>query len=223
MMFTNPIGLLGLLAVPAVLVMHLFRRRLQRRSVAGLFLWAEQRLTADAGRKRSRLLQTRSLWFEMLAALMAALWLAGPVFGDPDARHVVIVLDNSASMTAVVDGSSARDRAIALLEARVAKLSASDRISVVRTGRRPKVLLGPAAPPGELALGLSEWAPSQPGHSVTQTAQFARELAGTQGSVWWVSDRGLDVQPAGISVCAVGQAAPNAAIASVTRYMVEDG
>ena len=81
MTLANPLGLLALLAVPAVVLLHTFRRRLQERRVAGLFLFLGDRLVADAGRTRTRLLQTPSLWLECLAAAALALWLAAPSFG----------------------------------------------------------------------------------------------------------------------------------------------
>ncbi|MBL9077743.1 MAG: BatA domain-containing protein, partial [Planctomycetes bacterium] len=92
MTFTAPLGLLALLAVPAVLVLHLFRRRLPERRVAGLFLWHGDRLVTTAGRTRTRLLRTPSLWLELLAAVVLAAWLAGLSFGGARARHLVVVL-----------------------------------------------------------------------------------------------------------------------------------
>jgi hypothetical protein len=43
MMFATPLGLLALLAIPAIVAIHLFRRRFPVRPVAGLFLWQIRR------------------------------------------------------------------------------------------------------------------------------------------------------------------------------------
>ena len=42
-MFQSPLGLLALLGVPAVVLLHLFRRRFERRPVSALFLWEAAR------------------------------------------------------------------------------------------------------------------------------------------------------------------------------------
>src|SRR5690606_6392902 len=105
MSFLSPWSLLALFAVPAIVVLHLYRRRLPDRRVAAVFLFFGERLAADAGRQRTRLLRTPSLWLECLAAALLALWLAGPSFGGVASRHVVFVLDDSASMAA---GDTAR-------------------------------------------------------------------------------------------------------------------
>ena len=60
MTFTAPLGLLALLAVPAVLLLHLFRNKLPQRRIAALFLFPPQALVAGAGRTRTRLLRTPS-------------------------------------------------------------------------------------------------------------------------------------------------------------------
>ena len=46
--FSNPLGLLALLAIPLVLYLHLFRRRFEPRRVSALFLFAADALPAAA-------------------------------------------------------------------------------------------------------------------------------------------------------------------------------
>ena len=61
MTFAAPLGLLALLAIPAIVAIHLFRRRFPVRPVAGLFLWQIGRQTPEAGRTIDRLPITTSL------------------------------------------------------------------------------------------------------------------------------------------------------------------
>jgi hypothetical protein len=155
MSFTTPLGLLALLALPAVVALHLFRNRLPDRRVAALFLFAEQSLIAGAGRTRTRLLRTASLWLELLAALLLALWLGGLSFGGTAAQHVVVVLDDSASMQA---GGHAR--AQQELRTRLGRLGSGDFVSVLRTGERPEVLAGPRARAADAEAALARCAAS---------------------------------------------------------------
>ena len=50
MTFAAPFGLLALLAVPAIVALHLFRRRLAERRVAGAFLFPATPVASDGGR-----------------------------------------------------------------------------------------------------------------------------------------------------------------------------
>jgi hypothetical protein len=77
MIFTSPLGLLALLAVPAIIGIHLFRRRFPVRPVAGLFLWQIGRQIPEGGGKISKLPITTSLILECLAALALARIVAG--------------------------------------------------------------------------------------------------------------------------------------------------
>src|SRR4029453_8131568 len=78
MIFTTPLGLLGLLAIPAIVAIHLFRRRFPVKPVAGLFLWQVVRQRPEGGGRIARLPITTSLILECLAALALTLVVAGP-------------------------------------------------------------------------------------------------------------------------------------------------
>ena len=71
---------LGLLALPAILVLHLYQRRFPRMAVAGLHLWGMHADAHDAGPKRERLPLTASLFLELLAALLLTLIVSRPRF-----------------------------------------------------------------------------------------------------------------------------------------------
>ena len=89
MIFTAPLGLLALLAIPAIVVIHLFRRKFPPRPVAGLFLWRVAQHTPEGGARISRLPITASLILECLAALALALLLAGARLKPADRKSVV--------------------------------------------------------------------------------------------------------------------------------------
>lgn len=213
MTFTTPIGLLGLLAVPVVLFVHLFRRQLRERRVAGLFLFTGQRLVADAGRTRTRLLRTPSLWCELLAATALGLWLGGPSFGGAVARHVVFVLDDSASLQC----GGAAERVRTAVHDRAMALGSGDRVTVLRTGPRPEVLVGPRALPSEVAPPLSAWRPARGRHDVLPALDLARELAAGPGEVVFCTDEAAPGDCSDLTVLGFGQAVANAAILSAQR------
>lgn len=212
MTFTAPLGLLALLGIPAVVLLHLYRRRLQQRRVAAVFLFLGERLVTDAGRTRTRLLRTPSLWLECLLALLLALWLAGPSFGGAAARHVVFVLDDSASMMA-----GGRAAAAAAVAARTGELSSHDRVTVLRTGQRPEILAGPRALPSEVGPALANWRPARPRHDPLPTLDLARELAAGLGEVVFCTDEKAPFGSQGITVLSLGETRPNAAILTAQR------
>src|SRR5687768_8613637 len=134
--FANPWGLLALLAVPAIIAIHLYRRRFPRMAVAGTFLWGGETEVRDTGRTRDRLPLTATLLLELLAATLLALVLAQPRLGSTGrVPHLVVVLDDSASMGAERgEAGSVRDAAVAEVEKRVGDLGRRAVITLVTTG-----------------------------------------------------------------------------------------
>ena len=190
MMFTTPLGLLALLAIPAIVTIHLFRRRFPVRPVAGLFLWQIVRQTPEGGGKVTKLPITTSLILECLAALALALILAGARLSSADvSQHLVVLLDDSASMAASnARGESPRDRAVRRVLGEVDRLGSGARITLVRSGDRPSVLAGPAALAVEAQPALERWNPEATHHSFALGLRLARELAGRTGQLMVVSD-----------------------------------
>jgi hypothetical protein len=188
--FADPLGLLALVAIPAIVAIHLFRRRFPVRPVAGLFLWRILRPTPEGGGKIARLPITTSLILECLAALALALILAGARLSSSGvSEHLVVLLDDSASMAAVnARGESPRDRAARRVLGEVDRLGAAARVTLVRSGDRPSVLAGPAALAVEARPALDAWKPDASHHSLAHGIRLARELAGRTGKLMVMSD-----------------------------------
>ena len=217
MFFANPWGLLGLLALPAITIIHLYHRRFPPRIVAVLHLWGSESRVPVAGRKRERLPISRSLIFELLAAFLLTLVLAQPRFGDLDAvRHFIAVIDGSASMSAVGSyGLSSRDRALGDLKARLDAAPRGSRVTIVSTGQRPVLLAGPAVDWAAAQEGVGDWQPTAMDHDVFPALDMASQLAEGGGEVLYYSDRlpGDDVPvPDQTTVIAVGESLGNLAI-----------
>jgi Ca-activated chloride channel homolog len=223
MIFTAPLGLLALLAIPAIIVIHLLRRRFPVRPVAGLFLWRLSTDVPDGGRRLDRLPITRSLLLELLAALALALIIAGAqLSSSTDAEHLVVLLDDSASMGAGEPGGErVRDRAVRRVLDEVERIGPRGRITIVRSGERPAVLAGPASFSAEAAPALEGWTPGARHHSLAPGLRLARELAGDAGSVLvltdTVPDGTADRLADGEQWAALGIALPNIAIVDAHR------
>ena len=216
-MFTNPLGLLALVAVPAIIALHLFRRRHQPRPVSALFLWQVAQSDPSAGRTRERLERTLSLILECAAAALLALALAGPRGCEQGGAHLVIVLDSTVSMAARTDGESAAEQAIAQIEARLDDLRGRDRVTILR--QDGSVLVGPQALAGEASAALRGWTPDGAGGDVGDALNLAMALAGG-GAVWAITDAPQPEDrawPSAVRRTALGAAADNLGFIDAAR------
>ena len=228
MEFANPLGLFGLLALPTILAIHLFHRRFPPLLVAGLHLWGEEVRVPTAGRKRERLPISRSLILELLAALLLTMVLAQPRVSDSGkVLHLIAVLDDSASMSAVgavgADETSSRDRAVAELSRRMEAAPRGSRATLILTGRRPVMLAGPAVEWDVAEASLSDWEPTLPRHDILPALDMAVQLAENGGDVVFMTDAmPADDQPfpTEAEVVAVGESLSNIAI-TAARWTVD--
>ena len=221
MYFANPWGLLSLLALPAIVVIHLYHRRYPPLLVAGLHLWGVETHTTTAGRTRERLPITATLICELLAALILSLVLADPRWGDlGKVVHLVVVLDNSASMSSRPPGleeKSFRDAAVEELDRRAKLLPRGSVVTVLRTARRPEMLAGPAVPWEEAKPKLDEWQPALPKHDFSPTWDLAAQLAAETGELLFLTDVVPDEKiatPKLMEIVSVGRALENVSISA---------
>ncbi len=217
MSFANPWGLLGLLAVPAILAIHFFHRRYPPLVIAGAHLWGIESEVQTVGRRWDRLPLSVSLLLELLAAILLAMLLSQPRLGIlGTAKHVVVVLDHSASMQAGAPNKPAfREQAIEELRKRMESLPAGSRVTVILSGPVPQTIAGPAERWETAQLRLKTWKPSLPEHSFQPAWDRAVQFADTSGEMLFLTDH-LPAEEAGVpsemEVIAVGEALRNVAI-----------
>jgi hypothetical protein len=219
-MFSSPLGLLALLAVPAVVGLHLYRRRYAPLAVGALFLWEEFADAPVSGRTRQPLTRSPSFWCEVLAALLAALAFSGPRLFESEVPHRVVVLDGSASMSAV-DGSdaSAWDRGRAFVLRELGALPARARVTLIASGPTPRTLAGPAAWRAEALAAVADFEPGAASHPLEPALDLARGLAG-DAAVLLVTDSSTSTG-SGVLTHAFGVPLENAAIVRALRSVLD--
>ncbi|HVX15284.1 MAG TPA: BatA and WFA domain-containing protein [Pirellulales bacterium] len=231
MAFTNPSALAWLaLAIPIV-IFYILKIRLRRLPVSTILFW--QQIFEEK--------QPRSIWehlrhllsllvqLAMLALLVLAL--AEPFFDweMAQARRLVLVLDNSASMRATDVAPSRFEHARDIARHYIDRLRPRDEMALVVAGTQPRVVCGLAAHRRTLWQALDTIEPSDGPTRVPEAVELARRLVsgGENGRVIVLSDgcfddatqwsAGKDVNGKDVELVAVGTHAANIGI---TRFQV---
>ncbi len=223
MIFGNPWGLLLLAAIPAVLAIHLYRRRFKPLVVTGLFLYGAPSLAPAAGRRREHLRRRRSLLFEILAILAATWFLSDPHIAEhQQGVHHVYLLDRRTTLTAQgTDGVTSIERARQALRSQWQAAPNSDRWTLIASGEPPQLLCGPAATLTQAESALATWQADQPWHELDSGLALAVALA-AGGTTTVISDREPAGLPPSVGIQAYGEALPSAGLASV-RWLRDGG
>lgn len=174
----------ALLAIPIILL-FILKIRLRRRQVATLLFWDQllQEHPPRAWWQRLRNLLALLLQLAFLALLVGAL--VEPLWSwqRRDARRIVYVIDNSASMAARDDGESQTrlEKTQAALEKMIASLRQEDTAAIVTAGGMPQVAIGTTNDVRMLADAVDRIQATDSPNQLADALELARRLVGDEG------------------------------------------
>jgi hypothetical protein len=174
----NPTALLWFALVVPVVGLYLLKVQPRRERVSTLFFWRElfQENKAQSLWRRLRHLVSLLLQLAFLALLVSAL--AEPVFDwqSRGARHVVLVIDNSASMNATDVTPTRLQRAREEALRVVAGMGFQDETAVVAAGSRARVVCGLTDHRATLRQALENVAATDGPTRVREAVELGRRL-----------------------------------------------
>ena len=107
MSFLYPLGLLGLIGVPLLIIIYILRSKYNEQTVPSTYLWTLSEKFFKRRNPLSGLTGIISLILQILTVIFASLLLARPIFVIPEsASEYCFILDGSGSMNTVKDGKT---------------------------------------------------------------------------------------------------------------------
>lgn len=215
----NPLGLLALLGIPAVLAIHFLQRKAVELPVSTLFLLERTQRDAASGRRFERIIPSIPLWMQLLAVLLLAWFLAEPrLQRSGSVQRIAVVLDSSASMTVF------RKEAISRLTAELPKFqgpASSVELTVMESSpSRPRLYAGSSVE--ELKAVLEKWNPLDGLTDPTQALRLARSLVSREGTVIYLTDTPAESLPFDARLISVGEPIENVGFTGVS-FTREEG
>lgn len=216
--FTFPIALFALLAVPVLVAIYWLRNRAKERQVSSLLFWMDVRQRWEGGQRIHRL-QTPLLFFlELLAIVLLAMAAAKPLMRAGDAaRPLVVVLDDSFSMLAGGEDSS-RNRAARAVESEL-RANRYEPVRFVLAGETPQVLGEATGSSDQAKRLLQNWKCGSAESKLGEAVAFAFELGGKRARVLVVSDHApaQEISDSRLQWWAFGSSLPNLGFINATR------
>ncbi len=112
MNFTYPLGLLGLIGVPILVIIYIIKNKYTEQTVTSTYIWTLSEKFLKRKNPINKLQKWISLVLQILAVVCVSFAIAHPTLALAGrANDYCFVLDGSGSMAAVVDGESRFDRA----------------------------------------------------------------------------------------------------------------
>lgn len=167
------------LAIP-ITIFYILKIRLRRVPVTTTIFWQQIFEEKQARSFFQNLRHLISLLLQLLLLLLFVLSLTQPYFNWEllQSRKLVLVLDDSASMSATVDGESRWQSAKTAAIQLVAGLRFRDEVAIIRAGADPTVICGFTGHERTLRTALDSVAPGDGPTHVPQAVAMARRLLG---------------------------------------------
>ncbi len=135
MSFIYPLGLLGLIGVPILILIYIIKSKYAEQTVASTYLWILSERFLKRKKPVSPIAGIISLILQILAVTVISLLIARPIITVPNsAKEYCFILDASGSMNMQKDGASRFDRAKAEIEELVDAATSGSRYTLVTVG-----------------------------------------------------------------------------------------
>jgi hypothetical protein len=214
--FNHPAAFWMLLGVPALLAIHCLQQRTRKVTISTLFLLEQLAPESRGGRSWDWLRNSRQLWLQLLAVLLATWVLAEPRWlRYESSQTIVAILDSAARMDAFRDEATraADDKFSAAAD----RATRTDWVVLSSDPRQPPLYRGPDRAAAEAALAA--WRPRLGTHDYAPAMRLGRELAGANGLVWFITDSRAK-RPPDQPAAGVGRPLENVGFASVSMTRI---
>ena len=131
--FIYPLGLLGLTAIPIVILIYLLRSRYKTKSVASTFIW-KRSLKYVKRRIPLNFIMSLLLILQILIVVVASLAIARPTVEPLETEEEIVILDASASMLATNGETTRFEAAKKKIEEAADKIGENHKMTLILAG-----------------------------------------------------------------------------------------
>ncbi|WP_418791930.1 vWA domain-containing protein [Phosphitispora sp. TUW77] len=204
MQFLAPAAWGFFLIIPVIVLFYLLRQKKTAYEISSILLW--QRVLADTMSQTpwQRLRRNLLMFLQLLLAFLLVLALMRPylVRIQQNSEDLMILLDTSASMSALENGSTRIDLAKEEITALVKSRKPGTRFSLITVGRTPQALVTRTKDPGEFLTVLKKTAPGYYEAEMETTLSLVTALLekGTGTQTVFFSDGGISVPEGSVGI-----------------------
>ncbi len=154
----NPLALGFAVIIPLIILLYLLKPRRQEMMVPSTYLWEQVQKDIEASKPWQRLKKNLLLLLQLLAAALLVMALTRPYLpvAQDSARHLVVVLDCSASMAASDISQSRFDEARRVAGKMADQLGPGDCMTLIAMEEKPGILVSASRDRKEIKRLLGE-------------------------------------------------------------------
>ncbi len=139
---TNTLGLLGLLAIPIIIILYMLRPKNKPVAIPSLYLWKQMQEEIEKALRIKKLKTSILMFLQMLVVLLMVLILAGFfIVGKKESANLLLILDASYTMKSLDLGDSRMERAKEEAKEYLKQLDDGSMVTIMVVEDVPKTLV----------------------------------------------------------------------------------
>lgn len=153
MSFIYPLGLLGLLAIPIIIIIYILRSRYKSKSVSSTFIW-KRSLKYVKRKIPLNFIMSLLLILQILTVVAASFAIARPTIKPLETEERIVILDASASMLAKNGKETRFEHAKKLIEEEAEDIGSNSQITLILAGEEAISVVTRETDKGEFLTAL---------------------------------------------------------------------
>jgi Ca-activated chloride channel family protein len=223
----SPPGLLALLAVPAIILLYLLKQKHTDYQISSLYLWNHALRDLEANAPWQRLKKNLLMLLQILAVVLLALILAGPVIrtGNGHSGSVLLVIDCSLSMQSGDMKPSRFEAAIRDAAETAASFQAGTEFTVIASGRTADIVLNRVNDKNRALREIKNMQVTDAADDSEGTARLVYSLLRKDPDmqVYWFGDGVNPLPQEKVKYYSYDRNGANYAVTGLTRRKLENG
>ena len=223
MSFIYPLGLIGLIGVPILIIIYIIKNKHTEQFVTSTYLWDLSEKFLKKKRQLNFLSGIISLILQIVLVIVISLVLAHPIISIPNAaKEYCFIFDASGSMNMVVDGTTKMEKGIKEIEEIITSSTEGSKYTLVYAGDTTRVLYEKLGNKEKAIELLNKIEPSGVTVSYNTTLTYVQDYFNENSSLvtYLVTDR--DYSSKNVKIINVSNHEDNYAILDMKYEIVEN-
>lgn len=190
MSFLQPLGFLGLLAIPIIVIIYILRSRYKSKNVSSTFIW-KRSLKYVKRRIPLNFIMSLLLILQILIVVAASFAIARPTVKPLESKEKIIIVDASASMLAEDGGITRFEHAKQLVEKASNEIGSNSQVTLILAGETAQTLSYRESDQGKFLTALRGITCSQGVADITGALQLASRVLdqNTGAKIFYYTDK----------------------------------
>lgn len=222
----SPGALWFLLLVPVLIVLYILKQRFEEKNIPSLYLWQQIIADTEATSPFQKLKNNILFILQLLTLLLVIMALANPFiwWRDQNYTNIIVVIDNSGSMSGLGEKTIKLEEAKVRAEEYIMSLSSQSKITLITSGRSSRVELSGVSDKKEVIAKVRSLQKTNSQGNMEDSYSLVKAISSQLESykVIYFTDYPFDIQELNGEVIQIPSAVDNVSLDYISHVIADE-